>query len=115
MYLGKETKFVVGNATPHIIRAFLIGQGIQGAHYSEVEGFWAGEREQAVELVIGGLSQEGAEKIAVALAVYFTQDYIYMVRNGEILLVSRPEAAHSKPDTESRESWYRGRSGQSIL
>lgn len=108
MYLGKETKFVVGEATPHIIRAFLVGEGIEGAHYSEVEGFWHGEREQAVELIIGGLSQEGALKVAASLAVYFAQDYIYMVRNCEITLVSKPTAAQPKPDAESRERFYRG-------
>ena len=108
MYLGKETKFVIGEATPFLVCAFLSGQGIQGAHYSEVEGFWKGEREKAVELVISGLSQEGAEKIAVALAVYFAQEYIYMVRNGEITIVSKPTAAQPKPDSESRERFYRG-------
>ena len=85
--VSPETKFVIGGASPLFIRAFLKGQGIEGAHFYAVEGYWRWESEAAVVLTIAGLTYSEVEEIAVKLCVYFAQEKIYVTYKGNALLI----------------------------
>ena len=86
---GREAKFVVGDCSEFLMRSFLTGKGIKGAHLHEVVGYWEGKTEHAVALYIGGISQGMMEEIAEALCVYFAQASVYVLWDGTALVVER--------------------------
>ena len=107
-HVSPEVKFVIGGATPFLVRAFLTGEGIDSAHYFPVSGLWQGSEEKAVALVIAGLTYYETENLAVKLCVYFAQESVYVTYRDSALIISPPPVTMAKPDSESRERWYRG-------
>ena len=107
-HVSPEVKFVIGGATPFLVKAFLVGEGIESAHYYPVSGLWQGTEEKAVVLVIAGLTYYEVENLAVKLCVYFAQDCVYVTYRDAALIISPPPAVQPKPDSESRERFYRG-------